>query len=83
MTARIFKLPSTYDERRDLLDGLAIMCARALGSPVRQADVARWSALEMPEMRRVHANWCKLVSAHESARTKANQVSTGIQNGLF
>lgn len=83
MAQRVFKLPSTHDERRDLVNGLTLMCARLLGSPVRQANIARWSEMEMPEIRRVHANWCKLVRAQEDAHTKMVKASMGIQEGLF
>ncbi len=59
--ARKFILPSTLDERRKLISEITSWCAERLGSLVRQANVERWQQMEMPELRRVHDNWHKLM----------------------
>lgn len=80
---RKFILPSTFDERRDLVNGITLMCFRVLGYPTRQANIARWTQMEMPELRRVHENWCKFMRSHEAAGEKLTQVRLGIQEGVL
>lgn len=59
---RTYTLPSTSDERQQLVSEITVMCARVLGYPTRQPNVARWTQMEMSELRRVHGNWKMLMA---------------------
>ncbi len=87
MTARTYTLPSTADEREQLVLTLAALTSEFFGYPARSANLAQWRAMPVAELRRVCGNWrgadsevpagCRVLdrqAAVEGAGTMNNQI---------
>lgn len=68
-----YVMPSTIDERRQLIRELCDMATEVLGYPTRQANIALWSEMQIGELRRVHGNWEELMRRRAVAKPKEEQ----------
>ena len=59
MTARVYTLPSTSDERAHLVAEITRMCSQVLRYPARQANVERWNELPIVQLRMCYEKWVK------------------------
>lgn len=63
----VYTLPSTHDERRQLVEEITRWCATVLGYPTRQPNISNWNQMSMPKLRHAHKCWQEVIASREAA----------------
>jgi hypothetical protein len=79
--SRAYKMPSTVDERKQLVSEIAVMAERILGYPARHANVEGWLALPMVQLRLTHKAWTEADAV--IARKRAGVAEVTVESKSF
>jgi hypothetical protein len=74
MTAHVYKLPSTSDERKRLVSEIREMAEKMLGYPARQANIENWTGLPMVQLRLCHAKWTETAKPKEAVKVTGRKL---------